>query len=116
MKLNKITIFFTMLSIIVCSIVLRDTGEPRPVFVATIGGIIMSLILNAGLILISFEKLKKKFKKIFTVWMIISLIGITFTVGGFFQYLELVAIIFHLWLIVTIWRKNEFQVTTCSQG
>lgn len=114
MKVNKLTVTFTTISIIICTLVLRRTGEPRPIIIATAGGILMSLVLNMGLVLISFDGLKRKFKKIFTAWMIISLVGITFTVGGFFPYSEYLVVIFHIWLICTIWRKNGFQVSIYS--
>ncbi|MFT6545005.1 MAG: hypothetical protein ACJAT2_002331 [Bacteriovoracaceae bacterium] len=74
----------------------------------------MSLILNMGLILVSFNRLKNRFRITFTVWMFISLVGVTLTVGGVLPYMEYLSVLFHLWIISTIWRNNENQISACA--
>lgn len=106
MNIDKLTTTFTITSIFISIKVLQEVGEPRSLRLAMLQGIILSLILNLGLILSCIKNLRMKNKKVFIFWLILSLVGVTLTIGGFVPYIEYISILFHLWLIWTIWREK----------
>ena len=110
MKIDKKIMGFAIFSVIICILTLRHTGEPRPILVATSLGFIMSVLLNLGLLLVSIEKLRKRYKLFFTVWMVVSLLGVILASGGYLPYNVYLILFFHFFVIYKIWREGDFQV------
>ncbi len=113
MNIDKLTTIFTTISILIGIKVLKEVGEPRPLKLAMLQGLVLSLVLNLGLVLSCLKNLRIKYKKFFTLWLVLSLVGVTITIGGLIAFIGYVSILFHLWLIWTIWRE-KYEVATYS--
>lgn len=108
--LNQVIRFFTLCTFVVGIMALYDTGEPRPFYLSVLNGLAMSFILNLGLLLTSFDILRKKLKYILILWMIPSMLGVSFVWADLYIYLGPVGIISHLYIIYTLFKGDSNEI------
>ena len=105
-KIRLVIRFIALLFTILCINTLRDTGNPRPVHLTIINGILMSLLLNASLWTVSFN-VNPKLKYMATLLLIPSGLGVSFVMTDYHIVGAILALLIHIWLIVSILSKNE---------
>ena len=83
---------------ILCSITLSDVGEPRPLKIAVLRGILLSLILNAPLWICSLRFARQSLRYPCSFLVLLSGIGV-FIISPFGWILATALLLFHCWLI-----------------
>jgi membrane-anchored protein YejM (alkaline phosphatase superfamily) len=64
--------FLALIFTVLCTVVLKDLGEIRPIYIMVINGLIMALILNAGTFVLSFSVARKKVKDVLLLYLVFS--------------------------------------------
>jgi len=85
---------FTLL----CSISLRDVGEPRPFYFTVIRGFGNSLFLNSALCFCAFRIPSGNFRYLMAILILLSGVGV-FIIIPYGWTIATIAFLFHLWLV-----------------
>ena len=83
---------------ILCSITLSEVGEPRPLKIAVLRGILLSLILTAPLWICSLRFARQKLRYPCSFLVLLSGIGV-FIISPFGWTLATALLLFHCWLL-----------------
>lgn len=103
------SIRFAALTIfILCTISLREFGEPRPYYLSIVAGSINSLFLNASIIFCAFKLPRGKFRYLLALGVFLSGLGV-FIIIAYGWTVATIALAFHLWLIHELLSKKSFK-------
>ena len=94
--------------------VLREFGEPRPLHIATLDGLIIALIMHGGLWLCCFKTMRTKWKYILAFFLFFSGLGTALITNPFglnspvslFFAFSCATLIFHWCLIYDLLRRK----------
>lgn len=100
--LRGMALFLTFL----CAVTLCKVGEPKPLPIAIVRGLMLSFLLNAALWLCSFKFVRMKLKYVAAFCILISGLGV-FVVSPYGWTLAAVLLSFHLWLVFDLVMRRE---------
>jgi hypothetical protein len=83
--------------VILCSNVLRSTGEPRPLHLQILNGLIMSLVLN-GTMMVSLTRFGIKFRYFIILPLLISGLGAAFVMSAYHVLWFPIVLLMYLWV------------------
>ena len=91
---------------ILCSITLSEVGEPRPLKIAVLRGILLSLILNAPLWICSLRFARQRLRYPCSFLVLFSGIGV-FIISPFGWSFATALLLFHCWLIYDLLQGRD---------
>lgn len=94
-----------LLFIVLCANTLKRTGEPRPLHLQILGGLAASLVLNTSLLLCCFP-MRAWVRYFLGVMLIPSALGVAFVMTDYHLVFAALSLLFHIWLIVALFRKE----------
>ncbi len=100
--IRSIALVFTIL----CTLTLKEVGEPRRAYLMLIDGLTMSLILNAPLFLSSFKWVRIKGKYLTVSFIFLSSLGVFFTTPWGWTS-AFVTFIIHILIIFDLLKTKE---------
>jgi hypothetical protein len=100
--LRVMALFLTVL----CTITLSNVGEPRPLPIAIVRGVVLSFILNAAMWLCSFQMVRIKLRHVAALFIFASGFGV-FIISPYGWTLAAVLLSFHLWLTFDLVMGRE---------
>lgn len=94
------------LLVILCANTLRRTGEPRVFYLQIINGVVASLMLNTALLL-SFFVVRRWARCVLAAALVPTALGVTFVMTDYGITAAVLALGFHVWLIVALMRSSK---------
>lgn len=105
----------SVIFVILCANVLKDFGEPRPIYMNYLNGLISSIALISGPFLASFNAVRSRVKFVLMIWTVISLLGVTFLLIDYGVIVGLLSALFHIWVFTQLLRGKKNEVATNSK-
>ncbi len=96
----------TVLLVILCAITLSGTGEPRPLPLQMVNGLISSIVLHSALLL-SFFAVKRWACCALAVALIPAALSVVFVMTDYGLVMAVLALGFHIWLIASLFRERR---------
>ncbi len=94
-----------ILFVVLCANTLRRMAETPEIHRKIIGGLITSLVLNAGLLLSSFPH-RSWIRHSLGVLLIPSALGVAFVLADYHLILSAFSIVFHIWLVAWLFMRR----------
>ena len=100
--------FSALVSLVLCTVSLKEFGEPRPYYFSILAGLINSLFLNAFIIFCAFRIPKGKFRYLLALGVFLSGLGV-FAIIAYGWTVATIALAFHLWLVYELLPQKSFR-------
>ncbi|MGB0453982.1 MAG: hypothetical protein ACPGJV_09735 [Bacteriovoracaceae bacterium] len=100
--------FAALTSLILCTISLKEFGEPRPYYLSIAAGFINSLFLNASIIFCAFKIPRGKLRYLMALGVFLSGLGV-FIIIAYGWTVATIALVFHLWLVYELLSQKSFK-------
>ncbi len=94
-----------LLFVILCANTLRRMAETPEIHRKILGGLVTSLVLNAGLLLSSFSH-RNWIRYSLGVLLIPSALGVAFVLTDYHLIMSALSIVFHVWLISWLFTRR----------
>lgn len=102
---NRLVRFVGLLFVVLCANTLGRMAETREIHLQIVGGLTISLILNAALLLSSFSH-RSRIRHALGVLLIPSALGVAFVLTDYHLILSAFSLLFHCWLIAWLFARR----------